>query len=384
MNVDRVEPQRSHAAKLTTGRSSWHRSSDLRPPRPRLVPAGAGRACCCWPARRGPVRAEPVRHGRRRQRLAAGQLQPQLPHPAARGGPACSCSWSRSLIVLLYFLKLKRKPLQVPSTFLWQQEHRGPARQQPLPVAARQRPAAAATADRAAADLRGPGASSFHGSTADGKHYILMIDNSASMAATDVAPSRLDVGQAGGAQGDRRRRPTTTSAWSSCSTPRPTILQSYTSDRGLLREAVERHRADAAADAHRGGPALADSLANPPARPRTWPSRPTSEDPAKERTYVAAEGIPPRSTCSPTAASRSPSPRWRTSTRCRGQHVGLGNLHLHFQLGRQAGAGARRQRRHRRPQRVRAGRAGRRQATGVVTAASARPGAQLPAASRGR
>src|SRR5262245_32117572 len=93
-------------------------------------------------------------------------------------------------LVLLYFLKLKRKPLQVPSTFLWKKSvedlHVNSLLQwlrenvllllQLLVLICQ--PYAVMT-------FR------FHGKNSEGRHYIIMIDNSASMAATDVLPSRL-------------------------------------------------------------------------------------------------------------------------------------------------------------------------------------------------
>src|ERR1700736_5174772 len=95
------------------------------------------------------------------------------------------------LIVLLYFLKLKRKPLQVPSTFLWRKSiedlHVNSLFQwlrenvllllQILTVL---------FLIYAVLGFR------FYGTTVEGKHYILIIDNSASMAARDVKPSRLE------------------------------------------------------------------------------------------------------------------------------------------------------------------------------------------------
>src|SRR5207253_3644673 len=90
-------------------------------------------------------------------------------------------------IILLYFLKLKRKPLQVPSTFLWKKSiedlHVNSLFQwlrenillilQVLIVL---------FLIYALLGIR------FHGSTSESRHYILVIDNSASMAATDVLP----------------------------------------------------------------------------------------------------------------------------------------------------------------------------------------------------
>src|SRR5439155_4036403 len=94
-------------------------------------------------------------------------------------------------VLLLYFLKLKRRPLQVPSTFLWKKSI------EDLHVNAlfqwlRQNVVlllqllVLLVLIYASLGLR------FHGQTATGRHYIIMIDNSASMSATDVQPSRLE------------------------------------------------------------------------------------------------------------------------------------------------------------------------------------------------
>src|SRR5437870_3823381 len=73
-----------------------------------------------------------------------------------------------------------------------------------------------------------------HGSSSSGTHYILLIDNSASMSATDVAPNRLEAAKAEAlkeidAHGDGD------SGMVIEFNSRATILQGYTSDKGLLR-----------------------------------------------------------------------------------------------------------------------------------------------------
>src|SRR6266849_9431470 len=93
-------------------------------------------------------------------------------------------------IVLLYFLKLKRKPLSVPSTFLWRKSiedlHVNALfqwlRQNILLLL---QILAVLFLIYSVMDFR------VHGRTSESKHYILMIYNSASMGATDVEPSRL-------------------------------------------------------------------------------------------------------------------------------------------------------------------------------------------------
>src|SRR3954447_26912329 len=95
-------------------------------------------------------------------------------------------------IVALYFLKLKRQPLEVPSTYLWRKSiedlHVNSLWQKMrqnlllflqlllvlLLLFALLRP-------------------SFNGSENPGERLIFLIDNSASMSATDVKPTRLDV-----------------------------------------------------------------------------------------------------------------------------------------------------------------------------------------------
>jgi len=93
-------------------------------------------------------------------------------------------------IIALYFLKLRRRPVRVPSTILWRRSledlHVNSLFQrlrrnlllflQLLAVAL------------AMLALAGP---RMKGTTGQGQRFVLLIDDSASMAATDVAPSRL-------------------------------------------------------------------------------------------------------------------------------------------------------------------------------------------------
>jgi hypothetical protein len=93
-------------------------------------------------------------------------------------------------IIALYFLKLRRRPVQVPSTLLWRRSmedlHVNSLFQrlrrnlllflQLLAVLL------------AMLALAGP---RIQGTTGPGERFVLAIDNSASMSATDVAPSRL-------------------------------------------------------------------------------------------------------------------------------------------------------------------------------------------------
>src|SRR5438067_4826943 len=95
------------------------------------------------------------------------------------------------LIILLYFLKLKRKPLQVPSTFLWRKSIED-LHVNSLFQWLRQNVLLLLQILAVVALIYGVMAFHLHGRTGAGKHYILMIDNSASMSATDVAPNRLE------------------------------------------------------------------------------------------------------------------------------------------------------------------------------------------------
>ena len=94
-------------------------------------------------------------------------------------------------IVLLYFLKLKRRPVEVPSTFLWlrsiedlhvntiwQRLRRNLLLFLQLLLLL-----------LAALALLRPG---WHGTALVGDRFIFLVDNSASMRATDVQPSRLE------------------------------------------------------------------------------------------------------------------------------------------------------------------------------------------------
>src|SRR6516165_2360797 len=119
----------------------------------------------------------------------------QMSFPLELNTPLGLAAWSVLAgvpvgIIALYFLKLRRRPVRVPSTLLWQRSledlHVNSLFQrlrrnlllflQLLAVAL------------AMLALAGPRTK---GSGAQGQRYVLLIDNSASMSSTDVAPSRL-------------------------------------------------------------------------------------------------------------------------------------------------------------------------------------------------
>ena len=106
--------------------------------------------------------------------------------------------------MLLYFLKLKRTPLEVPSTLSVAQVDRRPARQQHLAAAAHKPAAALAAPARAAGDGRSGAARAGAAATWTADRYIFLIDNSASMQARDVAPSRLEEAKRRAGELDRR------------------------------------------------------------------------------------------------------------------------------------------------------------------------------------
>src|SRR5262245_23732614 len=193
------------------------------------------------------------------------------------------------LLILLYFLKLKRKPVQVPSTFLWKKSvedlHVICLSQwllntilfilQLLVLLAL---------------IYGILAPRLHGAGGRGKHYILMIDNSASMSATDVAPNRLEWAKAEAikeidAAGDNDF------GMLIVFNSRAEIRHSYTSDRASLRQRVRDIEQTQRTTQIDEALHLADSLANPRTSTENEAIKPEGIEPGQERTYAAPEGV---------------------------------------------------------------------------------------------
>ena len=87
------------------------------------------------------------------------------------------------LLVLLYFLKLKRRPLQVPSTFLWKKSYED-LHVNSLFQWLRRNILLLLQLLIVVAILYSLLEPVVHGRTSETRHYIIMIDNSASMSAT--------------------------------------------------------------------------------------------------------------------------------------------------------------------------------------------------------
>lgn len=166
-------------------------------------------------------------------------------------------------IVLLYFLKLRREPVEVPSTYLWSRTiedlHVNSLLQrlrrslllflQLLAVAL------------AAIALLRPG---IRGETSGQGRTVFLLDTSASMQATDLDGGETRFERARRLIGERiEAMNDTDSSMLVTFSDRPETVQSFTSDRRRLREALSRvkvtnHRTDVL-----GALKAADGLANP-------------------------------------------------------------------------------------------------------------------------
>jgi hypothetical protein len=214
-----------------------------------------------------------------------------LSHRLAIGLPAAITLFLvPPLIILLYFLRLRRKPVSVSSTYLWKKSiedlHVNRLMQwlrrnlllllQLLAVL------------MCIYAVLGP---RLHGSIFGGRHYIIIIDNSASMSATDVTPNRLTWAKS---QAIRQVDAATDSDVGMVIVFNSTaqILQSYTNNRGELRSAISRIEPTQKPTRIEEALSLAASLANPLKSTENEATRPSDPEPGKERQYVPTEGIP--------------------------------------------------------------------------------------------
>jgi hypothetical protein len=166
-------------------------------------------------------------------------------------------------IVALYFLKLKRQPLEVPSTYLWhrviedlhvnsfwQKLRKSLLLFLQLLVAA-----------LAILALLRPG---WQGQTLEGRKFIFLIDNSASMSTNDAegAATRLEEAKNRvAALVDQME--SSMSAMIMTFAADPVVVQEFTSNRRQLREALARIEPTAAQTDLKGALRLADGFANP-------------------------------------------------------------------------------------------------------------------------
>ncbi len=191
------------------------------------------------------------------------------------------------LLVLLYFLKMRRQPLQVPSTFLWRKSV------EDLHVNSLfqwLRKNLLLLLQLACVLLLIFAVMAFKVFGSGGKHYILMLDSSASMSVADVEPNRLEAAKKLALDEIARHADNDVGMVIEFN-GRASILQQYTSDRGLLRNAVANVRPTQQPTRIEDALRLANSLANPPRSAEDAKVRPADEDPELSRGYVPPEGI---------------------------------------------------------------------------------------------
>src|SRR4051794_10083793 len=188
------------------------------------------------------------------------------------------------VIVLLYFLRLRRKPVAVSSTFLW---HKSVEDLHVNRLMQWLRRNVLLLLQLLAVLLLiyavlGP---RLHAALGGGRHYVLIIDNSASMSATDVPPSRLEWAKA---EALKEIDAATDADFGMVIVFNRTaeIRQSYTSNRDLLRAAVRGVQPSAMSTRLDEALNLAASLANPARSTENEAARPDNPEPGKERTYV--------------------------------------------------------------------------------------------------
>jgi hypothetical protein len=207
-------------------------------------------------------------------------------HPSLPVAAAAALLAVPPLLILLYFLKLKRKPVEVPSTFLWKKSIED-LHVNSLFQWLRQNVLLLLQLLAVLGLIYAVLTPRFFARSSTGKRYVILVDNSSSMSATDVAPSRLDqardaaiatIDAAG--EGDAGMVIAFNSA--------AEIRQSFTTNKVALRQAVREIRPTARPTRIEEALALAESLANPSRSTEDVAVRPD----AAIRTYVPTEGTP--------------------------------------------------------------------------------------------
>jgi hypothetical protein len=240
-------------------------------------------------------------------------------------------------IVILYFLKLKRKPLGVPSTFLWRKSIED-LHVNSLLQWLRQNVLLLLQLLAVLALFYGVMAFRLHGRAGSGQRYILMLDNSASMSATDVAPNRVEWAKSEALK--------TVDSYSDSDigmvmivNSGAEILQSFTTNRGLLRQAIREIKPTERTTRIEEALSLADSLANPVRSTEDVASQPENPEPGKDRLYVAPRGV--ATTVHLFSDGRFPdlseAALANLNSRLSGNESALGNLSVDFHLAGKPG-----------------------------------------------
>ena len=167
-------------------------------------------------------------------------LEFSSPLGLARGSCWPGCRWGSSRFISS---SCRRRPVQVPSTLLWRKSLEDLHVNSLFQRLRRNlllflQLLAVALAMLALAGLR------MKGTGGQGQRFVLMIDNSASMAATDVAPSRLAKAKEAAKKVVEAWMPTTW-RWSSRFGESAQVVSNYTGDKRALAAADRRDRSRA-------------------------------------------------------------------------------------------------------------------------------------------
>jgi hypothetical protein len=234
-------------------------------------------------------------------------------------------------LIVLYFLKLKRKPLQVPSTFLWRKSiedlHVNSLfqwlRENALLLL---QLLVLLVLIYAVLGLR------FQGATSRGRHYIVMIDNSASMAVRDAnGLSRLEWARQEALK-EIEASTDSDKGMVIVFNAQAATLQPFTTNRALLRQAVQGITQTQRPTRIEEAITLADSRANPLRSADDLASQPDEVEPGKERTYVPPKGFVTEVHLYSDGrfADLSEAALANLNSRLAGNASALGNLKLHF------------------------------------------------------
>lgn len=217
-----------------------------------------------------------------------GQLG--VSHRVAIGLPAALVMFTiPPLIILLYFLRLRRKPIAVPSTFLWKKSIED-LHVNRLMQWLRRNILLLLQLLAVFLLIYGVLGPRLHGAVFGGRHYILLIDQSASMSARDVSPDRLSWAKAEALKEIDASTDADVGMVIAFSDVAE-IRQSYTGNRAALRRAVEGIQPTQRLTRLDEALSLAASLANPSRSTENEAAAPANPEPGKERTYVQTEGM---------------------------------------------------------------------------------------------